>query len=147
MGVLEAARNSETSQKFAVVAQKVHNLAQQIDQELGQIQPLASVMQNDVKEIDSILELEENQISKVAELQEQTQQKFQQVSAAKQQIAEIVNDLGKTATNQVQALEEVGESLALIAEADNMGNSEQSQAIMESLSKLKTEVEDLKSSN
>ncbi|MGK7935200.1 MAG: GAF domain-containing protein [Xenococcaceae cyanobacterium] len=146
-GVLEAARNPETSQKFAVVAQKVHNLAQQIDQELSQIQPLASVIQNDVQEIDSILELEENQISKVAELQEQTQDKFQQVNAAKQQIAEIVNDLGKTATNQVQALQEVGESLALITEANNRENSEQSQAIIASLSKLKTEVEDLKSSN
>ena len=97
-----------------------------------------------MQEIDFILELEENQISKVASLQEQTQQKFQQVNAAKQQITAIVNDLGKAAKQQVKALQEVGESLSLIADTSTREQSEQSQAIMASLTKLKTEVEELK---
>ena len=145
-GVLEAARNPQTSQKFAAVSQKIHSLAQEIDQELSQIQPLASAIQTDVQEIDSILELEENHISKVARLQEQTQQKFQQVNTAKQQITTIVNDLGKATTEQVKALQEVGESLSLLTDDSTRKNSAQSQTIMASLTKLKTEVEELKTS-
>ncbi|MDJ0686890.1 MAG: GAF domain-containing protein [Xenococcaceae cyanobacterium MO_188.B32] len=145
-GVLEAARKRETSQKFAAVSQKIHSLAQEIDQELALIQPLASAIQTDVQEIDSILELEENQINKVAQLQEQTQQKFQQVNAAKQQITAIVNDLGKAATEQVKALREVGESLSLMSDPSTRKNLAQSQTIMASLTKLKTEAEELKTS-
>ena len=145
-GVLEAARKPETSQKFAAVSQKIHSLAQEIDQELNQIQPLASAIQTDVQEINSMLELEENQISKVAKLQEQTKQKFQQINAAKQEITAIVNNLGKVATQQVKALQQVGESLSSIADANNRKNSAQSQTIVTSLKKLKTEVEELKTS-
>ena len=143
-GVLEAARNPETSQKFAAVSQKIHSLAQQMDQELTQIQPLASTIQTGVKEIDSILEREENNMQEVAILQEQTQQQFQQVNAAKQNITAIVNNLGKASTQQVKALQKVNKSLALMAEANNSDNSAQSQTIMTSLTKLKTEVEELK---
>ena len=145
-GVLEAARKPDTSQKFAAVSQKIHSLAQEIDQELTQIQPLASTIQADVQEIDSMVELEENQISKVARLQEQTKQKFQQINVAKQQITAIVNSLGKAAQQQVNALQEVGESLSAIADGNNRKNSAQSQNIMASLKKLKTEVEELKTS-
>ena len=145
-GVLEAARNPETSQKFAAVSQKIHSLAQEIDQELNQIQPLASAIQTDVQEINSMLELEENQIGKVAKLQEQTKQKFQQINTAKQEITAIVNDLGEAATQQVKTLEEIGESLSAIADTNNRKSSAQSQTIVASLQKLKTEVEELKTS-
>ena len=145
-GVLEAARNPETSQKFAAVSQKIHSLAQQIDQELEKIQPLASNIQTGVQEIDSILELEEKHISEANTLQEQTQQRFQQVNSIKQQLTTMVNHLGIASKQQVQALQEVSTSLAVMTENDNHENSAQSQTIITSLNKLKNEVKELKTS-
>lgn len=145
-GVLEAARNTETNPKFASVSQKIHNLAQQIDQELTQIQPLASTIQNNVREIDSIVKIEENQLDRVASLRQKIQQKFQEVDVSKQKIGEIVNNLSQTATEQAQALEKVGQSLEEIAKADSTEISEKSQTIITSLNQLKTEVEELNTS-
>ena len=142
-GVLEAARSQETSQKFAAVSQKIHSLAQQLDQEILEIQPLASAMQTNVQEINSILEGEETQVNKLTALQEKTQQKFKQVDAANQQIKTILTQLSQTAIQQVKTLENIGKYLSKMTNLNNQ-NTDSSQQIIASFAELKTNVKELK---
>ena len=145
-GVLEAARSPVTSQKFAALSQKIHGLAQQLDQEILQIQPLVSVVKTNVEEIESTLKGEKAQVKKLQVLQEQTQQKFEQINSANKQIKTLVTEFSQAAKQQIKALEEVGESLSTIADF-NGENIEQSHNIMASFTRLKANVEKLKVSN
>ena len=142
-GVLEAARSQETSKKFAAVSQKIHNLAQQLDQELLEIQPLASAMQTNVQEINSMLEQEETKRNKVTDLQEETQQKLNQVDTANQKISKILTQISQATTQQAKILEDVSNSLLVLADFDHQEN-EESQQIITSFNELKVDLENLK---
>ncbi|MCP6759758.1 MAG: GAF domain-containing protein [Fischerella sp. CENA71] len=138
---LEASRTGESGQKFAVIAEKVLSLVQQLDSDMAKIKPLIVEIQTETDEVVAVMKSGAEQTISRMELVEKTQQQFEQIITANDQIQALVMEIAQTATIQAQNFTSANQSILEVAGIANQ-TSKQALAVSESLGKLATFVQD-----
>ncbi|KOP27744.1 chemotaxis protein [Hapalosiphon sp. MRB220] len=138
---LEASRTGESGQKFALIAEKVLSLVQQLDSDIAKIKPLIVEIQTETNEVVAVMKSGAEQTINGVELVEKTQQQFEQVITLNDQIQALMMEIAQTATVQAQTSTSANQLILEVADIASQ-TSKQVLAVSESLAKLTTFTQD-----
>ncbi len=138
---LEASRTGESGQKFALIAEKVLSLVQQLDSDIAKIKPLIVEIQTETNEVVAVMKSGAEQTINGMELVEKTQQQFEQVITLNDQIQALMMEIAQTATVQAQTSTSANQLILEVADIASQ-TSKQVLAVSESLAKLTTFTQD-----
>jgi twitching motility protein PilJ len=139
---LEASRNGEAGQKFAVIAEKVLSLVQQLDSGIVEIKPLVTQMQVQTNEVMSVIESGTEQLKTGTELVKETQQKFQQMMTLSEQIKILAAEVAQASAVQLHTSTSANESIHGVASIASQ-TSKHALAVADSLAELMTFIQDI----
>jgi|SRR5579883_3009377 len=138
---LEASRCGEAGQKFALIAEKVLSLVQQLDSDVAEIKPIVEEIQTEMYAVIEKIQSGTEQASSGMRLIEETQQKLGQLVAINNQMTTLVTELAKATTVQAQTSSSANQSILGVATIASQ-TSEKALAVAESFSKLMTAAQD-----
>jgi twitching motility protein PilJ len=102
-GVIETARSQANSPELATLYQKIHSLAQQLEQNLKKVQPTINTWQLKLEEATNTLTT--NLISTdLEQLEQQAEQQIQEIATAASQIKTLLKHLAQNSHQQIETL-------------------------------------------
>ncbi|MBW4588838.1 GAF domain-containing protein [Aetokthonos hydrillicola Thurmond2011] len=139
---LEASRSGEAGQKFALIAEKVLSLVQQLDLGIVEIKPIVTQMQVQTNEVITAIESGAEQVKTGTELVKETQRKFEEMITKSEQIKILMTEVAQAAAVQVQTSTYANESIHEVAGIASQ-TSKHALAVADSLADLMTLIQDL----
>jgi GAF domain-containing protein len=141
---LEAARAGEAGQAFAAIAEKIHELARQLDAQIAELQPLAATIHSGTQSLSTAIGTSTDRAIAGLQEVEATQQQLEQLATTTHQMNALLQEVVRTADNRDQSAVTASEVILDVADVVSR-TSEQTTILSEVFQRLEAVIRNIQS--